>query len=74
MDRDAMIAYARRHPIAQTLYSAGVRPANLAPGELPALYRDAGLRLLATGRDEVMAVHSDTEGAFPIEWVVAEAG
>ena len=74
MDRDAMIAYARRHPIAQTLYNAGVRPANLNPGELPALYRDAGLRVLATGRDEVMAVHSDTEGAFPIEWVLAAPG
>jgi hypothetical protein len=71
MDRDTMIAYARRHPIAQTLYSAGVRPGILNPGELPTLYRDAGLHVLDTARDEIMAIHSETEGAFPIEWVVA---
>jgi SAM-dependent methyltransferase len=67
-----METYAERHPTVRAVYESGIRPAQLAAGRLPALYREAGMAILATGREDFVGAHGATEGAFPCEWVVVE--
>ncbi|QCX82922.1 hypothetical protein C9F11_46875 (plasmid) [Streptomyces sp. YIM 121038] len=66
-----MEGYAARHTSVRAVFEAGVRPGQLMPRELAALYRDAGLTVLTERSDEFHGAHGPAEGTFHAEWIVA---